>query len=108
MESGAYVISAVQYVPASAYPASFPLPVPPGMDPVMPGGSCITDAEGERFLAGPLYGEEGILVADCDLRRPVGMKRVFDVAGHYSREDVLLPLLTADHASSNGRASSRP
>jgi hypothetical protein len=43
-----------------------------------------------------LYGEEGILVADCDLRSALTHKSWFDVTGHYSREDVLIPLLTAD------------
>ena len=41
------------------------------------------------MIAGPLYGEEGMLVADCDLRRGLHAKRWFDAAGHYSRADVL-------------------
>ena len=40
-------------------------------------------------IAGPLYGEEGIVFADCDLRRNLHAKRWFDAVGHYSREDVL-------------------
>lgn len=42
-------------------------------------------------LAGPLYDEEGIVVADCDLRETLHAKRWFDAAGHYSRADVLWP-----------------
>lgn len=42
-------------------------------------------------MAGPLYDEEAILVADCDLRTILHTKRYFDVAGHYSRADVLAP-----------------
>ena len=41
------------------------------------------------MIAGPLYGEEGMVVADCDLRVALHAKRWFDAVGHYSREDVL-------------------
>lgn len=100
VESGAYVVSVVQYVPASAYPSSFPLQVPQDEQLQLSGGTCIIDAWGEEFLAGPLYGKEGILVADFDLGRLVRSKRQFDVTGHYSREEVLLPLLVGDDARS--------
>jgi len=40
-------------------------------------------------VAGPLYGEEGMLVHDCDLRDGLHAKRWLDSVGHYSREDVL-------------------
>ena len=43
------------------------------------------------MIAGPLYDEEGIVVADCDLRTLLHAKRVFDVVGHYGRADVLDP-----------------
>ena len=46
------------------------------------------------MIAGPLYGEEGIVAADCDLRLGLRAKRWFDAAGHYSREDLLLPQVT--------------
>ena len=42
------------------------------------------------MIAGPLYGEEGIVLADCDLRSTLHAKRWFDAVGHYGREDVLL------------------
>ena len=44
-----------------------------------------------EVIAGPLYDEEGMVVADCDLRRGLHAKRWFDSVGHYSREDVLAP-----------------
>ena len=50
------------------------------------------------MIAGPLYGEEGIVAADCDLRLTLRPKRWFDPVGHYSREDALLPLLGSDGA----------
>jgi hypothetical protein len=40
-------------------------------------------------IAGPLYGEEGIVVADCDLRAGLHAKRWFDAVGHYSRAEAL-------------------
>ena len=43
---------------------------------------------GGEVIAGPLYDEEGIVLADCDLRRGLAAKRWFDAVGHYSREDV--------------------
>ena len=42
-----------------------------------------------EVIAGPLYDDEGMLVADCDLRRGLHAKRFFDAVGHYSRADVL-------------------
>ncbi len=48
------------------------------------------------MIAGPLYDEEGFLVADCDLRAVLHAKPWFDAVGHYSREDVLLGLNHTD------------
>ena len=42
-----------------------------------------------EIVAGPLYGEEGMVLHDCDLRAGLHAKRWFDAVGHYSREDVL-------------------
>jgi nitrilase len=51
------------------------------------GGSTIISPLGE-VLAGPLYGEEGILYADLDLGEVARGKLDFDVVGHYARPDV--------------------
>jgi nitrilase len=51
------------------------------------GGSAIYSPLGEP-LAGPLYGEEGILFADLDLGELTRSKVDFDVVGHYARPDV--------------------
>ena len=40
------------------------------------------------MVAGPLYDEEGILVAQIDRREIVRAKVDFDVVGHYARPDV--------------------
>jgi len=52
------------------------------------GGAGIVAPNGD-VEAGPLYDEEGIVVADCDLNRSLHANRYFDVAGHYGRADVL-------------------
>ena len=88
IESGAYVVSVPQYIPASAFPADFPLALPDGATVFGRGGACIVSPTG-TIIAGPLYDGEGIVTADCDLRDALHAKRYFDVAGHYSRTDVL-------------------
>ena len=42
-----------------------------------------------RYLAGPLYDEEGILYAELDPARLWEERQRFDAAGHYHRPDVL-------------------
>jgi nitrilase len=51
------------------------------------GGSVIVSPLGE-VLAGPLYGEEGMLVAELDMDVLKLAKVDFDVVGHYARPDV--------------------
>jgi nitrilase len=90
IESGAYVVSVPQYIPASAFPADFPVPLPEGKEAFGNGGAAIVEPAFGEVIAGPLYGEEGMVVADCDLRVGLRAKRWFDAVGHYSREDVLV------------------
>jgi nitrilase len=90
IEAGAFVVSAPQFIPASAFPEDFPLALPDGVDNFGRGGACVVSPAGE-VIAGPQYDAEGIIVADCDLREALHAKRYFDVAGHYSRADVLAP-----------------
>jgi nitrilase len=82
-------VSAPQYIPASAFPDDFPVPLPDGHDEFGRGGAAIVEPTWGEVIAGPLYGEEGVVAADCDLRACMRAKRWFDVVGHYSREDVL-------------------
>ena len=89
IESGAFVVSAPQYIPRSAFPADFPLPLPDGREVFGRGGACIVDPVAGEVIAGPLYDAEGTIVADCDLRRGLHAKRWFDAVGHYARDDVL-------------------
>jgi len=90
IESGAYVVSVPQYIPSSAFPDDFPIPLPE-YKVFGRGGAAIVEPTGGDVIAGPLYDEEGIVVADCDLRETLHAKRWFDAAGHYSRADVLWP-----------------
>jgi nitrilase len=91
IESGAFVVSAPQYIPASAFPADFPVALPEGKEVFGRGGAAIVEPSAGEVIAGPLYGEEGMVVADCDLRRGLHAKRWFDAVGHYSRAEVLAP-----------------
>jgi nitrilase len=88
IESGAFVVSVPQYIPRSAFPVDFPVPLP-DRDDFGRGGAAIVEPTWGNLIAGPLYDREGILVADCDLREGLHAKRWFDAVGHYSREDVL-------------------
>ena len=90
IESGAFVVSAPQYIPGSAFPDDFPIEV--DRDTVYGrGGAVIVEPTWGGIIAGPVYGEESVLVADCDLRAGLHAKRWFDAVGHYSRTDVLSP-----------------
>jgi len=88
-EAGAFVVSVPQYIPASAFPADFPLPLPEGKATFGSGGAAVIEPVRGEVVAGPLYGEEGIVFHDCDLAIALRAKRTFDVTGHYGREEVL-------------------
>jgi len=90
IESGAFVVSVPQYIPKSAFPADFPAPLPEDKEVFGTGGAVIVEPTWGKVIAGPLYGEEGILYADCDLREGLRAKRWFDAVGHYSREDLFV------------------
>jgi nitrilase len=105
LESGAFVVSVPQYIPANAFPDDFPVPLPEGSDVFGRGGAAIIEPRGE-VIAGPLYGEEGMVVADCDLRVGLRAKRWFDVVGHYSRGELLPSLIAGDARDGGGAARS--
>jgi predicted amidohydrolase len=90
IESGAFVVSVPQYIPGSAFPDDFPVPVDRDVT-YGRGGAAIVEPTWGEIIAGPVYDEEAIVVADCDLRAGLHAKRWFDAVGHYSRTDVLSP-----------------
>jgi nitrilase len=88
-ESRAFVVSPSHFQRGSSYPDDFPLREEiAGIDPLGRGGSAILAPDGS-YLAGPLYGEEGILYADLQPQRLAEERQRFDAAGHYHRPDVL-------------------
>jgi nitrilase len=89
IESGAFVVSAPQYIPAAAFPSDFPASLPEGKAVFCNGGATIVEPTWGDVIAGPLYGKEGIIAADCDLGAGLKAKRWFDAVGHYGRQDVL-------------------
>jgi nitrilase len=56
-------------------------------DVICRGGSCIVDPFG-RFLAGPNFQDEAILIAELDRSQLPRAKFDFDVVGHYARPDI--------------------
>jgi nitrilase len=104
IESGAFVVSVPQYIPRSAFPDDFPAELP-DKDVFGNGGAAIIDPDDGEVIAGPLYGQEGMVVADCDLRVGLHSKRFFDSVGHYGREDVLLSAATLP--TPNGRPEAK-
>ncbi len=72
---------------------------PEGREWINVGNSCIIAPSG-KILAGPLEAEEGILYADIDLDDIIKAKRMFDVAGHYSRPDVFHFSVKSDNSKS--------
>src|SRR3954452_15800333 len=110
IESGAFVVSVPQYIPRSAFPVDFPWSLPDG-DVFGRGGAMVAEPEQGAVIGGPLYDEEGIVLADCDLRSTLHAKRWFDAAGHYSRADVLASgsrAVALDDAPEVGAARQRP
>ena len=91
IEAGAFVVSVPQYIPASAFPDDFPLPLPEGVDVLRPRRRLHRRRPTARCSPGRSTTSEGIVIADCDLREALHAKRYFDVAGHYGRADVLDP-----------------
>lgn len=88
-EGRCFVIGCNQYVTKSMYPTDLETYEELADQPevMCRGGSVIISPLGE-VLAGPLWDQEGILVAQLDSRDIVKGKLDFDVVGHYARPDV--------------------
>jgi nitrilase len=88
-ESRAFVVSPCHFQRSASYPDDFPLRDEiANIEVLGRGGSAVLAPDGS-YLAGPLYGEEGILYADLDPQRLDEERQRFDPAGHYHRPDVL-------------------
>lgn len=87
-EGRCYVVGCNQYFTKSDVPQHLQAELAEDRPEVLSrGGSVIVSPFGE-VLAGPLYGEEGILTADVDHDELVRSRMDFDVTGHYSRDDI--------------------
>jgi nitrilase len=107
IESGAFVVSVPQYIPRAAFPDDFPVALP-DKEVYGNGGAAIIEPVYGKVIAGPLYGEEGTVVADCELGKGLNAKRFFDAVGHYGREEVLLPTATLTHLNGSPQAEAIP
>jgi nitrilase len=96
-EGGVFVVSVANLIRKASYPSDFEFAeeLAAASDHIIEGGTCIIAPDG-RLLAGPVHKEEAILYADLDLNETVMVGQLFDVAGHYSRPEVLGLRLTRE------------
>lgn len=87
LEGRCFVLAANQYVQKSDYPAEYQADLIDQPEMMCAGGSVIISPMGE-VLAGPLWNQEGLLVAELDFSLLAKSKLDFDVTGHYARPDV--------------------
>ncbi len=86
-EGRLFVVSACQYQPPAAKQGRTNLEGWPEDEPLIDGGSVICDPYG-NVLAGPLRGEEGLIIAEIDLSVIPEARYDLDAVGHYARPDV--------------------
>jgi nitrilase len=87
VEGRCFVLSANQFARKSHYPSVHGEVAGEADAVVSRGGSCIVDPFG-RFLAGPDYEGECLLVAEIDRGEIARGKYDLDTSGHYARPDV--------------------
>lgn len=88
LEGRCFVLSACQFLLRGDCPADYAAAQGDNPDTVlMRGGSCIIGPLGQ-VLAGPVFNQSQILVADLDMGDIARGKFDFDVTGHYARPDV--------------------
>jgi nitrilase len=88
LEGRCFVLSACQYLRRADCPPDYA--AIQGNDPdtvLMRGGSVIVGPLGQ-VLAGPLYNQNGVLLAEIDLGEVARSKYDLDVVGHYARPDI--------------------
>lgn len=96
LEGRCFVVSACQYMTRADVADGAPYTAIQGDAPetvLIRGGSAIVGPLG-AVLAGPLFGECGVVCADIDLDDTTRAAFDFDVVGHYARPDIFT--LTAD------------
>lgn len=89
-EARCHVVAAGQLMRAAALPDALE-PSPERVtspDQWLLTGGCAIIAPDGSYLAGPLYEEAGVLVAELDYRRNTEEAMTLDVAGHYQRPEL--------------------
>jgi nitrilase len=88
-EGRCFVLGCNQFVTKSMYPADLEglEDLADAPEVLCRGGSAIVSPLGE-YVSGPLYNDEGTLIADLDLAKVAQGKFDLDVVGHYARPDV--------------------
>ncbi len=88
-EGGLFIISVCMLIRMDDIPDKYEFKsfYPDKREFINTGNSCIISPSG-KMLVGPLEGKESILYADLNMNEILAAKRMFDVAGHYSRPDV--------------------
>ncbi len=87
LEGRCFVLGCNQYYTKSIYPDPYKDLVKGEPEEMCAGGSIIVSPQG-KVLAGPLFGEAGILTAELNLNDIIESKLDFDVNGHYARNDI--------------------
>jgi len=87
LEGRCFVLASNQFVKKSDYPEKYRAELDIQPEIMCPGGSVIISPMGE-ILAGPLWNQEGLLIAELDFSVLVKSKLDFDCIGHYSRPDI--------------------
>ena len=82
VEGRCFVLGCNQFVRREMVPEDLEM-----VDELCSGGSVIVSPFGE-ILAGPLFGEEGLVLAELDMGEVARGKYDFDVVGHYARPDI--------------------
>ena len=87
LEGRCFVLGCNQYFTKSMYPKKYQDLASDEPEEMCPGGSVIVSPQG-KVLAGPLFGNAGVLTAEIDLDEILNSKMDFDVNGHYNRNDI--------------------
>lgn len=87
LEGRCFVLGCNQYFNKSMYPQKYQELVTNEPEELCNGGSVIVSPKGE-VIAGPLFGETGVLTAELDLKEIITSRMDFDVNGHYNRKDI--------------------
>lgn len=112
VEGRCFVLSCNEFNRRGDYPEIYRTSFGDAPDTIVSrGGSCIVDPFG-KFLAGPNFEGETILLAELDRNQIPRAKFDFDVVGHYSRPDIFRllvddqpkPVVTKDHIGTTVKA----